>query len=562
MVRPALLSLVALALVGGSLALTALGFVRCGDDDAFVGGRNFTVTVIDDAFVGGRNFTVTVIDDAVDGACDASHCSLREAMMAANEGDGVDTIAFAIPGEGPHEIHPESKLPDITNPVVIDGLTQPGSDERLQVGINGVFVGGDTAVGLRVTSGSSTIRGLMVVRWERAGIELAGAGGSSIEGNYIGADVPGQPPRGNGQGIKVSNSRDNRIGGADSKLRNVISGNLVNGVLIEGAESSGNVVAGNYIGIAADGELGLGNGLDGVAIVDAPANVVGGPGNGGNVIGANGSNGVRVFGATATGNRIVGNLIGTASDGLTARGNRQKGVWLMAPGNVVGGAADGEGNLIVRSAQAGVIIQGPNAHDNVVQGNVIGTDLTASAPLPNRRFGVRVLRAGPNLIGGESPGAGNVIALNDLSGVVVEESTGVAVLGNSIWGNFELAIDLRPSIGANENDPDDSDTGANELQNFPVLERATATGEVSGVLDSQPNRTFRIEIFLNPTCDGSRHGEGEIFKGHVVVTTDDAGHASFETKVDPSGGSMFAATATDASNNTSEFSRCLRIEAA
>jgi CSLREA domain-containing protein len=505
---------------------------------------------------GQRVFTVTTTGDANDGVCDSSHCSLREALGAANENPGPDTVAFSIPGTGPHEIHPESSLPDITDPITIDGTTQDGSAERLQVTVNGVFVGGEAAVGFRVTAGNSTIRGLAVIRWEHIGIELDGAGGNSIEGTYIGADAPDQPPRGNGHGIKIKNSHDNRIGGPHTSSRNIISGNLINGVLIEGPESTGNVVAGNYIGIAANGESSLGNGLDGVAILDAPENVIGGR-DAGNVISSNGSNGVRVFGAKARSNRIVANLIGTAADGVTPRGNGQKGIWLMAPENLVGGPADGEGNVVAMSQQAGLIIQGPNGHGNVVQGNFIGTNRSSVSSLPNSRFGVRVLRAGGNLIGGTGAGEGNVIALNGSSGVVVEDSTGVAILGNSIWGNFELGIDLLPPRGSNPTNSGDNETGANGLQNFPVLEGATVSGLIRGVLKSQPNLTYRIELFLNPMCDGSGRGEGEIFKGHLLVTTDNSGHASFQRLVDPAGVGVFVATATSPSNNTSEFSRCL-----
>ena len=40
---------------------------------------------------------------------------------------GLDTIAFAVPGVGPHTIQPLSALPTVTDMVVIDGYTQPGA---------------------------------------------------------------------------------------------------------------------------------------------------------------------------------------------------------------------------------------------------------------------------------------------------------------------------------------------------------------------------------------------------------------------------------------------------
>jgi CSLREA domain-containing protein len=57
-------------------------------------------------------FTVTMTDDLDDGTCAiGGHCSLREAINAANAHPGADTIAFNIPGAGPHTIQPTSELP-------------------------------------------------------------------------------------------------------------------------------------------------------------------------------------------------------------------------------------------------------------------------------------------------------------------------------------------------------------------------------------------------------------------------------------------------------------------
>src|SRR5438132_12819282 len=69
------------------------------------------------------SLTVNTTDDVNDGVCDATHCSLREAILAANVNSDVDTIGFNIPGLGPFSIAPASPLPQITNPVIIDGTT-------------------------------------------------------------------------------------------------------------------------------------------------------------------------------------------------------------------------------------------------------------------------------------------------------------------------------------------------------------------------------------------------------------------------------------------------------
>src|SRR5262245_48225285 len=65
-------------------------------------------------------FIVTTSDDSGSG-------TLRQAILDANATPGPDAIQFNIPGAGPHTIRPESFLPDITDPLVIDGYTQAGA---------------------------------------------------------------------------------------------------------------------------------------------------------------------------------------------------------------------------------------------------------------------------------------------------------------------------------------------------------------------------------------------------------------------------------------------------
>ncbi len=69
-------------------------------------------------------FTVNSTADPGTDGCDATECTLREAITAANANPGTDTIEFDIPGNGPHTISPTSVLPTITEAVTIDGYTQ------------------------------------------------------------------------------------------------------------------------------------------------------------------------------------------------------------------------------------------------------------------------------------------------------------------------------------------------------------------------------------------------------------------------------------------------------
>ena len=81
--------------------------------------------------------TYTVVNTA-----DSGVGSLRWAIQTANISSGADTIAFAIPGAGPHSIVPFTALPAIMDTVVIDGYTQSGAvanTNPMTLGINTVL---------------------------------------------------------------------------------------------------------------------------------------------------------------------------------------------------------------------------------------------------------------------------------------------------------------------------------------------------------------------------------------------------------------------------------------
>jgi CSLREA domain-containing protein len=130
--------------------------------------------------------------DTADGICDddTGNCTLRAAIEQANATPGTDTIAFNIPGSGPHTIQPASALPTITDPVVIDGYTQPGATPNTNpvgLGINAVLrveIDGSTSgcctTGLEIDAENSTVRGLAVNRFPRVGIAVGGSGGTVI----------------------------------------------------------------------------------------------------------------------------------------------------------------------------------------------------------------------------------------------------------------------------------------------------------------------------------------------------------------------------------------------
>ena len=131
------------------------------------------------------------------------------------------------------------------------------------------------------------------------------------------------------------------------------------------------------------------------------------------------------------------------------------------------------------------------------------------------------------------------------------------MLRNAIYGNGGLGIDVGAG-GVTLNDPGDADTGANNLQNFPVL--ATAAGAVQGTLNSIANTAFTVQFFRNTACDPSQFGEGQTFLGTMSVTTDASGNATIPPFAATSS-TVVTATATSPSGDTSEFSGCVTVPA-
>jgi T5SS/PEP-CTERM-associated repeat protein len=413
---------------------------------------------------------------------------------------------------------------------------------------------GGTNAGSRNVIGNST------------GVLIQDGTNNVVQGNYIGTDATGTNGLPCTQGIQIG-SGNNLIGGTDVGARNVITASIAGTGIVCGT-GIGNRIQGNFIGTEATGgkALGLGTGIR----VDSTSSAtqIGGltaiPGTPpGNVITApnpNGGGGVGIqIGNGNSGNIIQGNVIGTDASGLNPLGNGTDGVSILGAFNVVGGTNVMTRNVISANGRFGVRVGTDNAqvHDNLIQNNFIGTDVTGTNLLGNSSFGVYALVCFSNAI------QSNVIAGNHSRGVGVDSGvTSLAVLGNSIFGNSSLGIDLGIN-GRTDNDAGDIDPGPNLLQNFPVISGVSIGGgnvTLSGTLNSGTNAAFRLEFFSNPSCDDSGNGEGQAFLGFTNVTTDASGSANFAlTLANPSGGAVFTATATDTNGNTSEFSACASV---
>ena len=258
-------------------------------------------------------------------------------------------------------------------------------------------------------------------------------------------------------------------------------------------------------------------------------------------------------------NRLEGNFIGTDATGTRSFG-LPSGVVIGSGGvgNVIGGTNAGSRNLISGGGY-GVRIGGSS---NIVQGNLIGTQNDGVNPLGNF-FDAVLVQNSFNLIGGVNAGEGNIIAFNNGAGISVTAGTNNALLGNSIFGNTNLGIDLG-ALGVASNDFGDLDVGANHLQNFPILTavRNIGSGTIfEATLNSRANTSYRIEFFANTNCHTSGNGQGRLFLTATATTTDASGNAAifFNHPLPVPAGQFVTATATDVNNNTSEFSPCLTV---
>ncbi len=270
--------------------------------------------------------------------------------------------------------------------------------------------------------------------------------------------------------------------------------------------------------------------------------------------------GIRLEGAG--GNVLQGNFIGTDLSGTAALGNAM-GIEIMSSStrNQIGGTNLAALNLISGNNGSGIVVNGSSG--NLIQGNLIGTDSTRALNLGNLSNGIYVTAGSSNSIGGAVYGAGNTIAFNGAAGVQIVSGTGNLVRANSIDSNGGLGIDLGPT-GVTPNDPGDADTGANELQNYPVLTNVTASWTstfIQGSLNSRPNSTFQIDYYNSPMANLSGFGEGKTYLGSVSLSTDANGNAAFHVSFPFSipANSYVTATATDPANNTSEFGYALRF---
>jgi hypothetical protein len=444
-----------------------------------------SIAVISGMLGPGRAFCATFV---VTNTSDGGAGSLRQAILSANLSANVpDVISFNIAGPGPHTISPVTPLPAITDPLIIDGYSQPGASPN-------TLTNGDNAVlkllileSLIVDTTNSTVRGL-AIRQIQIGALPNQKGSNVVEGCFVGLDTSGTNSLASpGFGVFVQ-TPNNRVGGTNAGARNVISGKGATGIEIFEAFASNNVVQGNFIGTDRTGTMAIGN----------------------------------------TDRALVVNMAASAA--------------------TIGGEVPGAGNVISGNLNRGITLDGS---DNIVRGNRIGTTVTGQ-PLGNARTGIEIGGA-RNFVGGTRSGAGNVIAFNGINGEgfttngvdVKPGATLYTILGNSIFDNAGLGIDVN----------------ANGLitPGFPLITLASNT--ITGTVikgSNMPNVSFLLELFTNPTADPSGFGEGKTLLVSTNIATDAGGNFTINWPVPLAPGLFLTATA----NGDTEFSQARLVTAA
>lgn len=467
--------------------------------------------------------TVTSVADVI---AEDGVCTLREAIVEANtdgmarpaEGEcarglGADTIAFAIPGEGPHRILVGPQLPDIGSPVILDGYTQPGSrpntvnaldgfDADIRIILDGGAPSSVLRPALRLVAGSSgsTIRGL----------EITGFTSSTCCGDV---------------GIVVTGSTTDQV----------ITGNVLHGI------AHGGIAAADQGSAAPITRLRIG----GPEAAERNA-----------LFGFPGRNAVAILSCVDC--VIENNWIGIRTDGAApAVSGNQTG---MALRNV--SASTVSDNWFGNNNRA-MSFDGPNS-DISISHNLMG----ASVP-NNRAIDVNNIGAGFST---HLRFENNVITGQFFRGIAVtntEPGSGIQDIilrGNRIYANGSFAFDLGTSGGGfdtlgsvNPNDPGDADVGPNGNQNFPVLGTPSQVGSVLQIpytLDS-PAGSYEIEFSFATRCDQSRNALfGSMPRDPLAIeTTQLSGTAMLQPVGAPAAG-FVVATATG-SEGSSEFSACV-----
>ncbi len=205
----------------------------------------------------------------------------------------------------------------------------------------------------------------------------------------------------------------------------------------------GNVIEACYIGPDATGTTAPHPSGHGIRILSSDGNVIGGPSPSSRNLLSGNGNAIGV--ESSDGTVIQGNLIGTDVTGTKALPNSGGGISLSNANNTtIGGTEAGERNVISGNASGIAMNGGVNV---VIHGNYIGTDITGTKALGNL-MGINDSGMDNVAIGGSGPGEGNLISGNNGMGIYVYNfADDTTILGNRIGTDVTGTLPLGNVMG-------------------------------------------------------------------------------------------------------------------
>jgi hypothetical protein len=380
-----------------------------------------------------------------------------------------------------------------TNAAGTGALPNASNGVMIQNGASGNMIGGTSSGSGNVISGNAGGGGILITD--------PGTNNNTVQRNFIGTDDTGNMALSNAFGGGIESGASN-----NTIVNNTFSGNLADGVDINGAGTNGNLVQGGFIGTNSAGTAALGNGGIGFFVNGGQNNDVNRV-----AISGNTGDGVRLDGG-ATGNLFKFNFVGTDFTGTKAIGNGGSGYhFLVAPHNAIGAAgAAGSGGVISANALDGITIDLGSDNTTIVNAE-IGTDITGTQNLGNRGNGI-------------STAANHITATasdiwdNGGDGIhyVYAPGSDNEFLGDSFF--------LNNGLGINNGFPNTTTHcgGTAVPTNPPALISAFrgvgGSLAITGDLDEEPNATFHVDLFANPSTSSS-FPQAMLSLGSLNVTT-------------------------------------------
>lgn len=288
----------------------------------------------------------------------------------------------------PQVIALSSPLPDITSDVTINGFSEAGSkpnsqyltyDGQICIILRAATSSIDHAIEVS-GAGRLTLKGIEFEGFSTAAVRLAAGNGNIVVGDGFSARSGSTA---NTAGVRIEGSANHAlIGSLSPNDRNVFDQGSAGVDFESNGVGRANVVEGNYFGFNFDGTKWTGTAMVyGIYVLGSGGNTLGY-----NSIGWMNSNGIRLTGANTTGNTLIANGVGISPYG-TAAGNGNAGIGIAAgaKNNVIGTVSyltqSGGGNYISNNFGPGVWLETTAGNGNRVDGNNVIHDNTGFLPI-------------------------------------------------------------------------------------------------------------------------------------------------------------------------------------